>query len=328
MTIDLRTAINRAPRPEDLCTRIAACRAQNIPTPLWTAFLARVTANDEDLQDYLRRVAGYCMTGSTREHVLFFFYGTGANGKGVFLNTLRYIWNDYAVVAPMETFVETQTERHPTELAHLRGARLVIAQETERGRRWAESKIKALTGGDPITARYMRQDFFEFTPQFKLMIAGNHKPSLRGVDEAIRRRFHLIPFTVTIPPEERDIQLTEKLRPEWPGILYWAIQGYREWMTMGLAPPHAVVEATEQYLLDQDSLGQWIDECCVVSNLSAAPSSGLYASWRTWSDTQGERPGSQKRFSQTLDARGFKHGHERTGTTFFGIALRPEGLDV
>lgn len=132
----------------------------------------------------------------------------------MFLNTLRGIWGDYAVVAPMEIFLATPHERHPTELAYLRGARLVIAQEIAKGRRWDEAKIKTLTGGDPISARYMRQDFFEFMPQFKLLIAGNHKPSLSGVDQAMRRRLHLVPFTVTIPANEVDPHLAAKLRIE------------------------------------------------------------------------------------------------------------------
>lgn len=140
-TLDLRTGASRDPLPSDLCTKITAVVPDNRNCPLWRRFLDRVTAGNAELQSYLQRVAGYCLTGSTREHVLFFLYGTGANGKSVFINSLRAIWGDYATIAPMETFIETQGERHPTELAHLRGARLVIAQETERGRRWAESKI-------------------------------------------------------------------------------------------------------------------------------------------------------------------------------------------
>src|SRR6185437_11667835 len=172
----------------------------------------RITGGDAELQAFLQRFAGYCLTGVTREHAMAFGFGTGANGKGTFLNTLTGIMDSYAAVAPMETFTSSTVDRHSTELAMLRGARLVTAQETEEGRRWAESRIKALTGGDPITARLMRQDFFTFTPQFKLIIAGNHKPGLRGVDEAIRRRFHLIPFAVKIPPEERDKDLADKMK--------------------------------------------------------------------------------------------------------------------
>jgi len=167
--------------------------------PLWLKFLGEITGSDEELQGFLQRFAGYSLTGSILEHAVFFFYGTGTNGKGVFLNTLTSVLADYAAVAPIEAFVVTQGERHPTDLAGLRGARLVTAQETERGRRWAESKIKALTDGDPITARLMRQDFFTYLPTFKLAIAGNHKPSLGAVNAAIRRRLHLIPCTVRSP---------------------------------------------------------------------------------------------------------------------------------
>ena len=139
----------------------------------------------------------------------------------MFLNTIAAILGDYATVASMDTFTATHTDRHPTDMAMLRGARLVTAQETEEGRRWAESRIKALTGGDPITARFMRQDFFTYRPQFKLFVAGNHKPSLRNIDDAIRRRLHLIPFT--FKPARPDRDLPDKLKAEWPAILTWAI---------------------------------------------------------------------------------------------------------
>jgi putative DNA primase/helicase len=154
------------------------------------------------------------------------------------------------------------SDRHPTDLAGLRGARLVTATETEEGRRWAESRIKQLPGGDTIAARFMRQDFFEYRPQFKLFIAGNHKPSLRSVDEAIRRRFHLVPFAVTIPPEERDGELAEKLKNEWPGILAWMIEGSLGWQTDGLHQPEAVSTATEAYLSAEVTIAAWLDEGC------------------------------------------------------------------
>jgi putative DNA primase/helicase len=322
-TIDLRTGATRAPLPEDMCTKVTGATPDDRGCPLWLAFLDRVTAGDREMQAYLQRVAGYCLTGSTREHCLFFCYGTGANGKSVFVNTLRAIWGDYAVVAPMETFIESQTDRHPTELAHLRGARLVVTQETERGRRWAESKVKSMTAGDAIVARQMRQDFFEFTPQFKLLVAGNHKPGLRGVDESIRRRMHLIPFTVTIPPGERDKGLSDKLRGEWGGILQWAIDGCLAWQETGLAAPQAVVDATDKYLHDEDAHGTWIEERCALDRIYSASSTDLYNSWKGWSEAAGEHPGSQRRFSQSLEARGFTKRHDRTGAMFFGIALRP-----
>jgi putative DNA primase/helicase len=313
MTIDLRTGMAYPNRREDYCTKIAAAKAGG-NCPLWHAFLKRVTDEDLQLQHYLQRVAGYCLTGSTREHVMFFLYGTGANGKGVFINTLRGIWNDYAAVAPMETLCETKADHHPTELAFLRGVRLVVAQETEQNHRWAESKIKTLTGGDPITARYMRQDFFTFTPQFKLMVAGNHKPSLRGVDEAIRRRLDLIPFTVTIPEKERDVDLFEKLKFEWGGILQWAVDGCVEWQRTGLNPPAAVIDATNNYLTAEDTVGKWIDECCVVDPSYKTRTSDLFTSWTRWADAAREYVGSQKRLSQALIDRGFKNGAQQRRT--------------
>jgi putative DNA primase/helicase len=247
-TVGLKNGHARPHRREDYCTKIAGCAAdEHCPIPLWTAFLNTVTAGDQELQLYLQRVAGYCLTGITTEHALFFLHGTGGNGKGLFINTLRAIWGDYATVASMETFIETRHEQHSTDLAMLAGARLVIAQEVKKGQAWAEAKINSMTGGDPITARYMRQDNFTYQPKFKLMIAGNHKPSLRSVNEAARRRFNLIPFTVTIPDDERDKELFEKLKAEYPGILNWALQGCLEWQKIGLAPPQIVREASEAY---------------------------------------------------------------------------------
>ena len=209
--VDLRSGNIRPACPQDYCTKITAVPPGG-DCPTWLAFLERVTGKDRDLIAFLRRVCGYAITGITREHALFFLYGTGANGKSVFISTIAGILAGYHTTAPIETFTASQSERHPTDLAGLRGARLVTAVETEEGRRWAELKIKALTGGDKISARFMRQDFFEFIPNFKLAIAGNHKPGLRSVDEAIRRRLNLIPFAVTIPPAERDLQLAEKLK--------------------------------------------------------------------------------------------------------------------
>jgi putative DNA primase/helicase len=275
-TIDLRTGQLRPHDRQDLITKITAVGPSGT-CPLWLSFLNRIFNGDQKLIAYVRRLLGYSLTGSVQEHALFFCYGTGGNGKGVMLGTWHKILGDYSVVAPMSTFTASQNERHPTELAMLRGARLVTAQETEDGQRWAESKIKALTGGDSISARFMRQDFFTFEPVFKLLIAGNHKPSLRNVDEAIRRRFNLIPFTQTIPPAERDLRLAEKLKDEWPGYLAWAIEGCLEWQRIGLAPPAAVVEATEDYLTEEDAIGRFIAERCERNSQAEVELKFLYA---------------------------------------------------
>lgn len=302
-TIELTSGKLRNNRPSDFITKSTAV-APGGDCPLWEEFLADVCPNVE-LRNFLQRIAGYCLTGWTREHAIFFLFGTGANGKSVFLNTLMGILGDYAQTSPMETFTDNANDRHPTELARLRGARIVSAIETEEGRRWAESRIKALTGGDKIAAHFMRQDFFEFTPEFKLLIAGNHKPALRSVDEGIRRRMHLIPFTVTIAPADRDDELGEKLKREWPGILQWMLDGCRMWMADGLAPPEIVWRATDEYLGEEDAFGQWLAECCVVKDGYFATTGELYKAWVRWAEKAGEYVGSQKRLSRTLQDRGF-----------------------
>jgi len=318
--VDLRTGQMRPHCPDDHMTKITAI-APGGDCPLWIKFLGEITAADTELQAFLQRFSGYGLTGITREHAMAFGYGTGANGKGVLLNTLTGIMGGYATVAPMETFTASQSDRHPTDLAMLRGARLVTAQETEEGRRWAESKIKALTGGDPITARFMRQDFFTFQPAFKLFIAGNHKPGLRGVDEAIRRRLNLIPFLVTIAADKRDPKLADKLKDEWPGILQWMVDGCLAWKAKGLAAPAAVVVATDDYMATEDALSTWIKERCKAIGYGGTESSVLFADWRRWALAAGEDPGSQKRFSQALEAKGYTKDPKARHATFEGIAL-------
>jgi putative DNA primase/helicase len=322
--VDLRNGRMRAHRREDFLTKQTAV-AHGGGCPTWFAFLERVTDGDETLQSFLQRMAGYALTGSTKEHALFFLYGTGRNGKSVFTSALAGIVGDYGTTAPMEVFTITASDRHPTELAKLRGARLVTSIETEEGRRWNESRIKALTGGDRIAARFMRQDFFDFVPQFKLLIAGNHKPSLRNVDEAIRRRLHLIPFTVTIPAKDVDQDLSDKLKSEWPGILAWMVEGAVAWHEAGLAPPATVRDATDEYLAEEDAFSLWLDECTTKqSEMAFETTAELFNSWKLWADRTGEEPGSQRRFGQIMRTRGFTPGRQGgTGRKgFSGIHIK------
>ncbi|MCG9076335.1 phage/plasmid primase, P4 family [Laribacter hongkongensis] len=322
--VDLHTGRLRPHERADRMTKLATATPGGT-CPRWLTFLADVTGGDADLQSYLQRMVGYCLTGATTAHALFFLYGTGANGKSVFVNTLATILGDYATSAPMDTFMEARGDRHPTDLAGLRGARFVASIETEQGRRWNESKVKAITGGDKVSARFMRQDFFEYVPQFKLVIAGNHKPSIRNVDEAMKRRLHLIPFTVTVPPERRDGRLTERLLAERDGILAWAVEGCIAWQREGLNPPACVVSATEEYFEAEDALGQWIEERCVLAKTHREGVSELFADWREWAERAGEYVGSVKRFSELMATRKFEkcrlHGGARA---LAGISLRPK----
>lgn len=322
--VDLRTGSLRPHQRSERMTKLArATPRSGAACPIWQQFIAQVTQGDAEMQSYLQRMFGYCLTGLTSEHALFFLYGTGANGKSVFVNTLFTILGDYAANAPMDTFMETRGDRHPTDLAGLRGSRFVGATETEQGRRWNESKIKEITGGDPVTARFMRQDFFTYVPQFKLVIAGNHKPAIRNIDEAMRRRLHLIPFTITVPPEKRDKHLQAKLLAEADGILAWGIEGCLQWQAQGLKPPQAVQEATQAYFGDEDALGRWLEERCSLSKAGKALTVELFADWRRWAEASGEFVGSQRRFSEQLINRGFEQWRNSMGLRgFVGLALK------
>ncbi|ALD91897.1 hypothetical protein CR3_2705 [Cupriavidus gilardii CR3] len=321
--VDLRTGRLRAHDRADRMTKITTATPGG-DCPTWRRFLAEVTGGDADLQAYLQRVSGYCLTGSTREHALFFLYGTGANGKSVFVNTLATILGDYAASAPMDTFMEARGDRHPTDMAGLRGARFVSSIETEQGRRWNESKVKAITGGDKVSARFMRQDFFEYTPQFKLVIAGNHKPAIRNVDEAMKRRLHLIPFTITVPPERRDKHLQQKLLAERDGILAWALEGCLAWQRLGrLDPPPQVVAATEEYFEAEDALGRWLEERCVREANAKSLTAELFTDWKQWAEAAGEFVGSQRRFSDLLITRGVEKWRNAAGIRGFrGVGLK------
>ena len=319
--VDLRTGEVRAQRPEDYMTKMTAV-APGGDCPTWQQFLHRVADGNADLIAYLKRLTGYALTGSTREHVLPFAHGSGGNGKGVFIGAISKMMGDYHRATPIETFAASSTDRHPTELAALRGARLVTAQETEEGRRWAESRIKSLTGGDRITARFMRQDFFEYDPQFTLLIAGNHKPGLRSVDEAIRRRFHMVPFVVTIPEAERDERLPERLRDEWAGILAWGIEGCLEWQRIGLAPPPAVTAATDAYLDGQDAVGVWLADCCDIDPNAWSITSDLYTSFRMWAERAGEFVLPRTRFTDALETRRFIPERRTIGRGTRGLRLK------
>jgi putative DNA primase/helicase len=321
-TVDLKTGHLRRPDRGDYITRTTAVApAEEATCPLWRTFLDEVTAGDREVMRFLQQFLGYSLTGDIREHALIFGCGPGGNGKGVFVNTFRRILGDSAVAAPMDTFTSSKSERHPTDLAMLKGARFVTASETEKGRPWAEARIKQLAGGDPITARFMRRDFFTFQPQLKLFFIGNHRPVLRSTDDSMRRRFNIVPFT--FKPGCLDLQLEEKLRAEWPGIFRWAIDGCLDWQANGLVRPDCVTAATTAYFDEQDLVGQWLQEECDVELGSRSPIGNLFASWSAYAKAAGESPGSIKGLSEELQRRGFERAKGSKGVRIFqGLRLK------
>jgi putative DNA primase/helicase len=319
--VDLRTGKLRPHRPEDYMTKITAFTPSG-NCPKWKAFIAKVTGGETELTSFLQRICGYALTGSIEEHALVFLYGKGQNGKSVFLLVISGVLGGYHRQAPIEMFTESKTDRHPTELAALMGARLVTAVEPEQGRRWSETRIKQLTGGDEISARFMRQDFFDYAPQFKLFIAGNHKPGLRSVDKAISRRMNIVPFTVTISDKEKVKDLADiLLADEGPGILQWAIDGCLDWQKKGLAPPAAVTDATASYLKTENVLQSWLDERCVRDGTAATLSSLLFEDWKRWTERRNEFAGSNKAFAQLLEGQNFEKSHGREGERWIGLRL-------
>jgi putative DNA primase/helicase len=324
-TVDLRTGELRSARPADFLTKCTAVAPAPTGTtaPIWQTFLERIFRHDPELIPFMQRAIGYSLWGQVSAHVLLFCWGQGGNGKGVLLNTVSRVLGDYAAVAPSDLLLVTQSDRHPCDMAMLRGARMVTAQELAPGRAWDEPKLKSLTGGDPITARFMRQDFFTYDPQFTLLVAGNHKPTFKGVDEAIRRRVLLVPFLQLIPEAERDEHLRDKLKAEWPAILRWAINGCLAWQREGLAPPESAKAATKNYLDAEDLLGQWLEERCIVSpEISWTALKSLYEDWCTWAGPRGHHLGTSTGLGKKLDERGLERHRTNQGAGFSGIALR------
>ncbi len=324
-TIDLRKGELRKHRREDLISKISPVTYNPLASaPLWGSFIKRVTNGSEGLAEYLARTAGYSLTGETSEHALFLLYGTGANGKSTFLEALRYVMGDYAATADFGAFLISKGHGIRNDIARLKGARFVTATESEAGKRMAESLVKQLTGGDQVSARFLYGEFFEFKPSFKLFLGTNHPPKVIGSDEAIWRKIRLIPFTVTIPPSERDRKLTGKLKLEAEGILNWAIAGLRDWFDGGLKDPDEVLAATKEYRQREDAIAHFFESCCTLQSDARARSEALYKQYCNWAETNNEYLLNGRDFSKTLEEKGFVKKHTAQGTTWFGIEVNAD----
>jgi putative DNA primase/helicase len=322
-TLELRTGLLRAHRREDLISNIVEVGFEpEAECELWDAFLWRVTDRNDELYAYLRRFVGYLLVGDTSEQSLHFLYGLGANGKSVFSEVLMRLLGDYAVAASPDLIMLRRHGGIPNDVARLRGVRAAMMNETTQGARFDESKLKDLTGGDTLTARFLHQEFFDFRPTHRIVIRGNHKPAINGTDEGIWRRLRLVPFTVAIPPDEQDRDLLRKLEAELPGILNWALQGCREWQADGLKPPPLIAEAVRQYREESDTLGRFLGECCEPRPLGQVKSSALFKRYQEFCEQAGERWIPAKDFPAEMARRGFTHKRGTGGIRLFhGIEL-------
>lgn len=326
-TIELRTGELREHHRQELITKMAPVTYDpNSKCGLWEAFLWRVTGQSEPLCEYLKRFVGYLLTGETNEQVLHFLYGMGANGKSVFVEIVSALLGDYAVIASPDLIMLKRHGGIPNDVACLRGARAVFMNETTQGAKFNEAKLKDLTGGDTLQARFLHREFFNFSPTHKLAIRGNHKPEILGTDDGIWRRLRLVPFTVSIPPEEQDRDLLTKLRAELPGVLKWAVDGCLDWQRTGLLPPDCILDAVKQYRAEADTLGRFIDECCDQRNLGRVSSSVFFGAYQKFCESDGERWISSKDLPGEMQRRGFIYGRGTGGKLrYLGIELRESG---
>lgn len=325
-TVDLETCALKPGDPLDRITMLAnVAYDESAKCPAFNTFLERVAGGDDELAGYLQRVVGYAISGFTSEQCLFFLYGPGANGKSTLLNVLGDVLGEgYCRVTPAETIMARPGAGPANvELARLPRARVVVTNEIEEGAWLAESLVKQITGGDKLVARQLYKDYFEFKPQFKLFVAGNHKPVIRSDDHGIWRRIHLVPFLTTIPMEDRDPKLAEKLCKEGPGILNWAVAGFASWRQLGLAPPRAVTEAVDEYKQEMDLFGQWLEDCCILRGNAETRAARAYEVYRFWAIRNGYRPMTNASFGRKVKER-FHAPRTSRGIHYIGFAVRAE----
>lgn len=321
--IDLTTCTVREHRRDDYITKRIACDYDPAArAPTWDPFVAEIMAHDAELIAYLQTLCGYILSGVRGEHVLPVFHGTGANGKSTFLSALQTLLGDYAGTAAPGLLITRGGSEHPTGLASLQGRRLVVVSETGEGGRLAEEEVKQLTGGDRITARRMRQDFYEFEPSHIIVLQTNHKPRVTGTDEGIWRRMKLVPFNVTVPSERRDANLPQKLVAESPGILAWCVDGWRKYQAVGFREPAAVRGATADYRSDSDHVGSFIADRCNLAPELTTPASAIYLTYKGWCAENGEHPLTQRSLGLRLAERpGIVQTRTNQSRTWRGLGI-------
>lgn len=299
---------------------------ENAKCPTWLAFLDQIFLGDQDLVEYMQRLIGYSLTGDISEQIMMFLVGGGSNGKSTFINTIKDLIGEYGKQAKSDTFIKKKDTGANNDIARLVGARFVSAIESEEGEKLSESFVKQITGGEPVLARFLRQEYFEFVPEFKVFFTTNHKPVIGGLDEGIWRRVKLIPFNLNLPAHKRDKRLPEKLSLEMPGILNWAIEGCMKWQHGRLKEPKVVAEATGKYKDDMDILAPFLDEVCYVDDREnesiTIEAKELYNVYERWCFNSGERALGNRSFYRMLETKGFGKTKGSKNRTFLtGITL-------
>lgn len=311
------------PRNRDYLTKVTSIAPDFRSEPTtWLRFLADVCDGDEALIGFLRRLLGYCLTGETREQIIAFFLGDGANGKSTLLDLVLELLDSYGTKIPSAMLMAQRGQGHPTDIAGLCGVRTAVANEVSEGEHWDESRVKELTGDTRLTARFMRQDFFQFNATHKIIIAANHRPQVRAMDHAMRRRLLLVPFRAHFSGDRRDPRMLAKLRREGGAILAWLIGGAREWYERGLMVPEQVRAASDEYAAAMDSMGLWLSDCCVQTGdpSDRERAKALYDSYSDWKGARGESPVSMTRWGEQLRSRGYEKV-ANNGMQYLGLLL-------
>jgi len=321
-TIDLKTGEFREHRQEEMISKIANVEYNpQADCPLWKQFIREIMNYKTDLINFLQGAAGWALTGDISEQTMFIMYGTGANGKSTFLNTIMYLLGEYAIATPTETFMKKSGDQNTNDIARLRGTRLVTTTEAEQGRRISEPLIKKITGNDQMTARFLYGEFFNFVPTFKIFMATNHKPVIKGTDYGIWRRIKLIPFTTRIAEDKQDKHLELKLREEASGILNWLLEGAERWKREGLKAPAIVQNATDEYRGEMDVIGNFLKQCCKQEAGHKLRIRELYKAYSDWCDENNEHAVSERFLSLRLKEIGFEQSRTAEARYWTGIAL-------
>jgi putative DNA primase/helicase len=322
-TIDIITGEFSKHKQTEMITKLANVDYDpNADCPLWKKFIREIMNFKTDIINFLQTAAGWAMTGDNSEQVMFILYGSGANGKTTFLNTLMYILGDYAIATPTETFMKKSGDQNTNDIARLRGTRFVTTTEAEQGRRLSEPLIKKITGNDQMTARFLYGEYFNFTPTFKILMATNHKPVIKGTDHGIWRRIRLIPFTTRIEDDKQDKHLEMKLKAEASGILNWLLEGAARWKKEGLNVPAAILNATDEYRGEMDVIGNFLKDCCVQKSDASIRIRELYKAYSDWCDENKEHAVNERFFSMRLKEMSFEQARSAEARYWKGLALQ------